>query len=92
MQLEANETEWCVVLASRFSALDYPYLLRLLNLRDFRRGVDADFGSEDFDFVRVHLRVGDENLAVLHALGLVDADFLLKQEAVFRRKSVSNFS
>mmetsp|Transcript_41395 Transcript_41395/g.113905 ORF Transcript_41395/g.113905 Transcript_41395/m.113905 type:complete len:448 (-) Transcript_41395:770-2113(-) len=73
------------VAAVRHDALhlvEHLLLLGGLNLRDLGDRVHLDLGAVDLDLVGVHGRVGDEHLALLHALGAADANLLVEEEAV----------
>ena len=55
-------------------------LLGELDLGDLRHPLHLHPRAEDLDLVRVHRRVGDQDLGVLHSLRLVHPDFLVQQE------------
>lgn len=60
--------------------------LGLFGLFDGSNLIDAvhfDPGSVNFDFIRIHGCVGDENFGVFHALGLSRPDGLVEQESFF---------
>mmetsp|Transcript_20674 Transcript_20674/g.48868 ORF Transcript_20674/g.48868 Transcript_20674/m.48868 type:complete len:547 (+) Transcript_20674:69-1709(+) len=57
-------------------------LLGLLDLGHLGHGVDADAAAVDLDLVGVHAGVGDEDLGVLDAAGLADADALVEEESL----------
>eukprot|EP01139_Manchomonas_bermudensis_P016425 Amastigsp_a512768_109.p2 type:complete len:421 gc:universal Amastigsp_a512768_109:314-1576(+) len=57
-----------------------------LDLGDLVSLVDTHARRENFDLVRVHRRVGDQNARVLNALGLADADLLLEKEPVCKER------
>ena len=66
--------------AANFSL--HALLLRGLNLGDLGHAVHAHLGAEDFDLVRVHGRVREENARLAHLLGLADADGLVEDKAL----------
>jgi hypothetical protein len=53
-----------------------------LDRADGRRGVGPHARAKDLDLVRVHRSVDDQDLGLLNALRLPDANLLLKQEAL----------
>ena len=55
-------------------------LLGELDLGNLAHVVHLHSGAEHLDLVRVHRRVGDQDLGVLHSLRLVHPDFLVQQE------------
>eukprot|EP00756_Hemistasia_phaeocysticola_P026693 Hpha_TRINITY_DN16078_c0_g1::TRINITY_DN16078_c0_g1_i1::g.117679::m.117679 len=55
-------------------------LLRLLDVCDSVHRVNLNARPEDLDLVGVHRRVGNQNLTVLHHLGLTRPDLLVKEE------------
>ena len=60
--------------------LPHLVLLGLLDLGHLGHGVDADAAAVDLDLVGVHAGVGEEDLGVLDAVGLADADALVEEE------------
>ena len=58
-------------------------LLGQFQFGDFSDGVDTHARPEDFDLVRIHRCVRDENARVLDTLGHVDADAFFQEEAFF---------
>jgi len=57
-------------------------LLSLLDLAHDRHRVGLELGAKDLDLVGVHRRVADQDLGLLEALGLADAEALLQNEAL----------
>mmetsp|Transcript_10347 Transcript_10347/g.29491 ORF Transcript_10347/g.29491 Transcript_10347/m.29491 type:complete len:232 (-) Transcript_10347:266-961(-) len=68
-----------------FHLLLHLVLLCRLNVSDLLHGLGADAGSIDFDLVGVHGGVGHQDLGVLDALGLPDANLLVKDEALVKK-------
>ena len=67
-----------------FDAVDFLlhlFALRALELGELARRLGFDARAEDFDLVRVHGGVGDEDFGVFEPLGLVGADALVEDEA-----------
>ena len=52
-----------------------------LNLCQSCCGLDGDTGSKNLDLVSVHGSVGNQNLGILHPLGLVGANPLWQDES-----------
>jgi hypothetical protein len=55
-------------------------LLRGFDFADFLHGINPYAGAVDFDLVRVHRGVRDENLRVFDALGVPDVELFVKNK------------
>ena len=69
-----------VVAADHLHLLLHLLFLGELQFRDLRDVLDLDPGAEHFDLVRIHRGVGDQDLGILHSLGLVHPNLLIQQE------------
>ena len=58
------------------------FLFGLFDFRHLGHAVDLDAAAVDFDFVRVHGGVGNEDFGFFHAFGLSHADRLVEEKAV----------